>query len=83
MSHKMLRPFIVKVSVLGYFTLIQTLITSIQEYIYIYIYIYVMDVVGDMKKSYNLGYMRFQEVLELYIIIPMVLIVYNIYFKEK
>ena len=37
MSHKMLRPFIVKVSVLGYFPLY---INYFNIYIYIYIYIY-------------------------------------------
>ena len=37
MSHKMLRQFIVKVSVLGYFPL----------YIYIYIYIYIYDYIAQ------------------------------------
>ena len=48
MSHKMLRPFIVKVSVLGYFHLINIVIniliiinSTLLIYIYIYIYIYI------------------------------------------
>ena len=43
MSHKMLRPFIVKVSVLGYFhrlILLHCTYKNIVIYIYIYIYIY-------------------------------------------
>ena len=38
MSHKKLRPFIVKVSVLGYFPLYHPSIMNIYIYIYIYIY---------------------------------------------
>ena len=44
MSHKMLRPFIVKVSVLGYFTI---------PLIYIYIYIYIYND-GTCKCTHNL-----------------------------
>ena len=52
MSHKMLRSFIVKVSVLGYFPL----------YIYIYIYIYIYYNTSYLYQIYELPtYMYYIE----------------------
>ena len=54
MSHKKLRPFIVKVSVLGYFPLP----TIIAVFIYIYIYIYIIKV-GTMFLCVYLIYLAY------------------------
>ena len=50
MSHKLLKPFIVKVSVLGYFTL--------YIYIYIYIYLYVVYPIGYVYIYTVLGFFK-------------------------
>ena len=53
MSHKILRPFIVKVSVLGYFPLYNLYIVYIYIYIYIYICIISLNIAHGIVLTYS------------------------------
>ena len=65
MSHQILRPFIVKVSVLGYFhqvvsctmyMCLYAVYTTVYTYIYIYIYIYIYYVIHISVYRINIEY---------------------------